>query len=106
MTRILASGAASAMALARSRTMLALVLNRSTKRSIPADDQDECPCTITSHPRFSGDSSRNEHNVCTLERILETIIGWFMAGDLGSRIDMTDIGSDTYQGSLNEHDYD
>ena len=75
--------------------MLALVLNKSTKRSMPVDDQNECLCTITSHARLSRNSRRDENNICTLERILETIFALFIAGDLGLGVDVTDIGSDT-----------
>lgn len=101
-----ASGAASAMPFARSRTMLALVLNRSTKRLISADDQDKCPYTITSHPGFSGDSGRDEDNICTLKGVLETVVGWFMAADFNFGIDVTNIGSNTCQVLLTGPEYD
>ena len=85
--------------------MLALVLNRSTKQSTPVDASNKRPYTISSHSGFSGDSSRDDHNGCTVESVLETIVGWFMASDLGSSIDVTNVGSNTYQVSINGHEH-
>lgn len=100
-----ASGAPTAMAFARSRTILALVLNKSIKQLTPADNPDQRPQTITGHSRFSGDSSRDDHNLCTLEGVLETIVGWFIASDLGFGINVTNIGSNTYQVSITGNEY-
>lgn len=97
MTRMLASGAPSAMALARSRTMLALVLNKSTELSISAYAREKSSYTISSHARLPGNSSRDDHNVCILERVLEAIVSRFMTGDLDFGIDVTNVGSNTYQ---------
>jgi hypothetical protein len=72
MIRTLASGAFSATALAKSRTMEALVLNKSRHVSRGTSDNDRIIHTITSHAGLARHTSGNDNDVGALERICET----------------------------------
>ena len=84
MTRMLASGADSAAALARSRTMEALVLNRSALSSARQGmgGGSNPSRTVTSHAWFSRHTSGNEDDLSARESLLEAGRGGFMASDL------------------------
>jgi hypothetical protein len=72
MIRTLASGAFSATALAKSRTMEALVLNKSRHVSRGTCDNDRIIHTITSHAGLARHTSGNDNDVGALERICKT----------------------------------
>lgn len=66
-TRMFASGAESAAALAKSRTIDAFVLNRSRPFvSLSFSTISRASRTVASHSRLAGDSSRDQHNLGTL----------------------------------------
>jgi hypothetical protein len=67
MMRMLASGAWSAAALARSRTMEALVLNKSGRRSVVEQAKHSGERTVTGHAGLAGDTSGNEDDLSALE---------------------------------------
>lgn len=69
---MLASGAWSAAALAKSRTIEALVLNRSGFLSVLKCVIDGSQHTITSHARLAGNTSGNKNDLCALEGLGET----------------------------------
>lgn len=95
MTSRLASGAASAAAFARSRTMLALVLKRSV--SVSKLKQFHITIhTITSHARLSWNTGRNQDNVGTSQTFSKTRWCWIVALDCAFSVDVADIGSNTY----------
>lgn len=90
---MLALGAASAAALAKSRTMEALVLKRSAKckfRPIILLRR----LTITGHAGFARDTSGNEDNLGVGERLLEAGGSRVVAGDGAVSVDVGEISSD------------
>jgi hypothetical protein len=95
MTRRLALGAASAAALARSRTMLALVLKRSgcvSRRLVCTI----ISLTISGHARLAGNTGWDENDLSTLQTLAQTGWGWVVALDGRLGVDVADIGGDTW----------
>lgn len=91
-----ASGAESAIALARSRTIEALVLNRSDCTSAFRDlDRPSLFRTVSSHSRLSWHTSWDQNDLGTGEGVLESRTFWCVAFDIALGIDVTDVGSDT-----------
>ena len=98
MTRTLASGAASAIALARSRTMEALVLNRSGCRLAFGELRYSIRTrTVSGHSRLPWHTSWDQDDFGAGEGILEARTFWCIALDIALGIDVTDVGSDTCQ---------
>jgi hypothetical protein len=96
-TRSFASGAASAAALARSRTIEAFVLNR----SVPLVRLLIFPSrfskhTIASHSRLSRYTSGDEDDLSTGQGFLESGRRWVITSDCALCVDMADISSNTY----------
>ena len=105
MTKTLALGAASATALARSRTMLALVLNRSCRHvSTPSIDQIMSLFTITSHSRFPGNTSWDKYNLSATQSLLQAGRSWIIALDSALCVDVADISCDTWSFHLYQYD--
>ena len=93
---MLAPGAASAIALARSRTMEALVLNRSIYISAFGKHwYDLLGHTISGHSRLSGYTSGDQDDLGTSEGLFEARRFWGVALDIALGVDVTDVGSDT-----------
>lgn len=93
---MLASGAAPAIALARSRTMEALVLNRSN--NLLTSGELRCYVrirTVSGHSRLSWHTSWDQYDLGTGEGILEARAVWCVALDIALGVDVTDVGSDT-----------
>jgi len=84
MTRMLASGAASAAALARSRTMEALVLNRSARASVFAllVVCSSASLTVTSHAWLAGHTSRDQDDLTASETVSQARALWVIARNL------------------------
>jgi hypothetical protein len=84
MTRILASGADSAAALAKSRTIEALVLNKSAEQLVVNYDVTLANGihTVACHSRLARDASRDEHNLSPVEGLSEAFGGRAIAGNL------------------------
>jgi hypothetical protein len=95
MTRRLAFGAASAAALARSRTMEALVLNRSGNVNICAECLCLLPHTITSHARLSRNACRDENDLGAGQAFSEARWRRVITLDGALGVDVANIGSDT-----------
>lgn len=95
MTRMFASGAASATDFAKSRTIDALVLNKSICLSIYFHSSSRIVCTVTGHAGLSRHASRDEDDRCSSEGMLQPITARFVPDNGASRIDVTDIRSDT-----------
>jgi hypothetical protein len=96
MTRMLAFGAASAAAFARSRTMLAFVLKRSKNSIRPASPiQFSSPLTITSHARLSRNTRRDQDDFTALETFSQTRWSWIVALDSALGVDVADISCHT-----------
>jgi hypothetical protein len=97
MTRMLASGEASAAALARSRTIEALVLKRSANGSVSnracVDKANEH--TVTGHARLARNTSRDEDDLRALESLAETRGSRLVATDGAVGVDVAQISSDT-----------
>lgn len=100
MTRMLASGEESATALARSRTMDALVLKRSvySLQYLPDDGIDHGPHTITSHAGFPRNTGWDQDDLRPCQRLLQPVVIWLVACDDALGVDVTNIGSDTCHG--------
>lgn len=124
MIKMLALGQASAAALAKSRTIEALVLKRSVELIISAcswmfrtgtrrrQPSRSCSCrstknryqkkqreqktihTITGHARLTGHTSRDENNLSISQCLLETVSAGIEARDLGVGVDVGEISSD------------
>ena len=102
MTKMFAFGAASAAALARSRTIEALVLNKSIVHRLNRFHLcDSKYLTITSHARFAGDTGRNKDDFGAAEGFSKTGWSWIISLNLALGIDMADISSNTYTGLAN-----
>jgi hypothetical protein len=97
MTRMLASGEALAAALARSRTMEALVLKRSVKRSVPIRNYlfTVILLTVTGHAGLTGNTGRNEDDLGALEGIGKAALSRLVALNGAVSVDVADISSDT-----------
>ena len=89
---MLAFGAESATAFARSRTIEALVLNRSTRYLTRNVCVDFAVPTITGHARLSGDTGWDQNDLSTSQALLQTIVLWGIAFNGTSGVDMTAIG--------------
>ena len=79
---MLASGECSAAALAKSRTMEALVLNKSVPRQSDSQLLRLSNPTITGHAGLAGNTSGDDNNLGALEGIGKTGGCGFVAGDL------------------------
>jgi len=102
MTRTLASGAASAAALARSRTIEALVLKRSARcrgqtLSPKRKGMDGVLLTITGHAGLAGDTGGDEDDLGTLQGVAEAGGSGLVAGDGAVGVDVAQVGRDTYK---------
>ena len=98
MTRMLASGEALAAALARSRTMEALVLKRSViKRSVPIRRYlfTVILLTVTGHAGLTGNTGRDEDDLGALEGIGKAALSRLVALNGAVSVDVADISSDT-----------
>jgi hypothetical protein len=100
MTRMLASGEASAAALARSRTIEALVLKRSVEDVISSYPYamiaaDDAIHTITGHAGLAGNTGRDEDDLGALESITEARLVRLVARDGAVGVDVAKVGSDT-----------
>ena len=94
---MLASGDDSAQALARSRTIDALVLKRSGESLVYISHSMKlAPHTITSHSWFSGNASGYQDNFSTGEGLLQAIGFRCVASHHALSIDMTNVSSNTY----------
>lgn len=98
-TRMLALGAWSAAALAKSRTMEALVLNKSVNKTFSNFETltryTEERITIASHSRFSGNTSGYKNNLGALKGSLQSLGTRVITSDLALSVDMRDISSNT-----------
>lgn len=99
---MLALGADSAAALAKSRTIEALVLKRSilkhqlVKYSITTTVQEQLIFhTITGHSRLAGDTSWDQDDLRVSESILEARRSRVVASDGAVGVDVAQISSDT-----------
>lgn len=98
MIRMLAFGAESAAALAKSLTIEALVLNKSVVPSMERHFQDFLleSFTIPSHSWFSGYTSGDQDDLCSGQSFLEAVFSRIVALDGTLGIDMTYIGRNAY----------
>ena len=95
---MLASGAESAIALARSRTMEALVLNRSGYDLAFGELGYKIRTrTVSGHSRLSWHASWDQNDLGTGKGVLKPRTFWCVALDIALGIDVTDVGSDTCQ---------
>lgn len=94
-TRILASGDASAAALARSRTIDALVLKRSVTTSLFVRDEIKHVYTISGHARFAGNTSGDKNNIGSFQGLFEAIYARFIASNVAFGIDVTNVRGNT-----------
>lgn len=97
-TRMLALGAWSAAALAKSRTMEALVLNKSINKTFSNSERLTRyieRITIASHSRLAGNASGYENNLGTLKRSLQSLGTRVITSDLAFSVDMRNISSNT-----------
>jgi hypothetical protein len=101
MMRTLASGAASATAVARSRTMEALVLKRSRPFSLTPTRANIL--TITGHAWLAGDTGRNDDNLGTSECLSEGRGRLVVASDGAGGVYVSHISGDTYLRSIDVH---
>ena len=99
---MLASGEASAAALARSRTIEALVLKRSANGSVS-----NCPCiekanahTVTGHAGLARNTGRDEDDLRALESIAETRGSRVVASNGAVGVDVAQISSDTCEKAI------
>lgn len=90
---MLALGAASAQALARSRTMLALVLNRSDGSVLVLGTM--CMPTISCHAGLSWHTGGNEDDIGTGQALSQARWSWVVALDGAVGVDVGDICGDT-----------
>ena len=97
----LALGAESAAALARSRTIDALVLKRSVFPEYSSTGVSAVLLTIARHARLTRNTSRNQNNLSIFESCLKTAWCWIVTSDCALGIDMADIGGDTFACKLN-----
>ncbi len=93
MTKTLALGAASATAFARSRTMEALVLNRSAINQHCGSFAGWMDGTVSGHARLSRHTGGY---LGTCESLLQAICVGLVAGDNALGIYMADVSRDTF----------